>query len=79
MLNKMEKNNLIYRKQSEVDKRKKYIFLTPKGKTLESKSKEINDKMGEIFYKDFTENEIEIFENALKKIILNLEGENDDK
>lgn len=35
------------------------------------------DKMDEIFYKDFSIKEIEIFENMLRKIISNLEEEDD--
>ena len=77
MLDKMEDANLIYRKQSDADKRKKYVFLTEKGKSLETKSKIATDKMDEIFYKDFSIKEIEIFENMLRKIISNLEEEDD--
>lgn len=67
MLDKMEKEDLIYRKQSTKDKRKKNVFLTDKGKFLESKSKIVTDKMYEIFYKGFSDSEIEMFENMLRK------------
>ncbi len=77
MLDKMEKENLIFRKQSKSDKRKKKVFLTEKGRLLESKSKTVTDKMDEIFYKGFSEGEIEIFENMLRKIITNMEAEDD--
>ena len=77
MLDKMEKEDLIYRKRGDADKRKKYVFVTEKGKTLELKSKMATDKMDDIFYKGFSENEIEIFEDMLRRIILNLEDEDD--
>ena len=77
MLDKMEKEDLIYRKRGDADKRKKYVFLTEKGKTFELKSKMATDKMDDIFYKGFSENEIEIFEDMLRRIILNLEDEDD--
>ena len=77
MLDKMDKEDLIYRKRGDADKRKKYVFLTEKGKTLELKSKMATDKMDDIFYKGFSENEIEIFEDMLRRIILNLEDEDD--
>lgn len=77
MLDKMESVDLIYRKQSDTDKRKKYVFLTEKGRSLESKSKIATDKMDEIFYKGFSTKEIETFENMLRKIISNLEEEDD--
>ena len=78
MLDKMENSNLIYRKQSDADKRKKYVYLTEKGKSLELKSKIATDKMGEVFYKGFSIKEIETFENMLRKIISNLEEKNDE-
>lgn len=77
MLDKMEEANLIYRKHSEIDKRKKHVFLTQKGKELEMKSKVATDRMDEIFYKGFTLANIEIFEDMLRKIISNLEEEYD--
>ena len=77
MLTKMEHSDLIYRKMSNIDKRRKYVFLTDKGKLLESKSKIATDKMIDIFYKDFSIQEIEIFESMLRKIISNLEDEDD--
>ncbi|WP_071026232.1 MarR family winged helix-turn-helix transcriptional regulator [Peptoniphilus raoultii] len=77
MLNKMEQEDLIYRKQCDRDKRKKYIFLTEKGRSLETKSKIATDRMNEIFYKDFSLKDIETFENMLRKIISNLEEEDD--
>lgn len=77
MLDKMEKEDLIYHKRDDADKRKKYVFLTEKGRTLELKSKMATGKMDDIFYKGFSENEIEIFEDMLRKIILNLEDEDD--
>ena len=77
MLDKMENIGLITRKQSTADKRKKYVFLTDKGKSLEAKSKLATDKMDEIFYKGFSVKEIALFENMLRKIIANLEEEDD--
>ena len=77
MLTKMEHSDLIYRKMSNTDKRRKYVFLTDKGKLLESKSKIATDKMIDIFYKDFSIQEIETFESMLRNIISNLEDEDD--
>ena len=79
MLDKMEASGLIFRIQCNKDKRKKCVFLTPKGKALEAKSQAASKKMAEIFYKGFTNEEIEIFENSLRKIITNLEDKKDDK
>lgn len=73
MLDKMEKSGLIYRKESEKDKRKKLVFLTKEGKRLESKSNYANERMNEIFYRGFSGEEIELFEKQLKRIIDNLD------
>lgn len=40
MLDKMEKEDLIYRKQSTKDKRKKNVFLTDRGKNFRVKIKD---------------------------------------
>ena len=79
MLDKMEASDLIFRIQCDKDKRKKYIFLTPKGKALEDKSQVANEKMNEIFYTGFNPYEIEIFESYLRRIIANLEEEENGK
>ena len=79
MLDKMEASDLIFRIQCDKDKRKKYIFLTPKGKALEDKSQVATEKMNEIFYSGFNSCEIEIFESYLRRIIANLEEEENGK
>ena len=79
MLDKMEASDLIFRIQCDKDKRKKYIFLTPKGKALEDKSQVATEKMNEIFYTGFNSCEIEIFESYLRRIIANLEEEENGK
>ena len=79
MLDKMEVSGLIFRIPCDKDKRKKYIFLTPKGKALEDKSQVATEKMNEIFYSGFNSCEIEIFENYLRRIIANLEEEENGK
>ena len=79
MLDKMVASDLIFRIQCDKDKRKKYIFLTPKGKALEDKSQVATEKMNEIFYSGFNSCEIEIFESYLRRIIANLEEEENGK
>lgn len=77
MLDKMESSDLIYRKKGDTDKRKKYVFLTERGKSLEMKSKMATDEMDRIFYRDFSKEEIRTFETMLRRIISNLEEEDD--
>ncbi len=71
MLKYMEKQGLLQRKACARDKRKKLIFLSEKGRSLEDKTIAINKEMSEIFYKGFRADEIEACEQALYRIAAN--------
>jgi len=74
MLERLEKSGHIIRKQSETDKRITIICLTSKSSSLRSDYQKITADMIELFYKDFTDNEISQFELSLKKILKNLKN-----
>ena len=74
MLEKMENQGLIRRVQSETDKRKTLLFLTEKAHSLKGEYDSVSDKMGSIYYKGFSEEEIAQFEEYLDRIRKNLEG-----
>ena len=74
MLERMEKQGLIKRIQSENDKRKTLIYLTNKAVALKDESENVSMRMNNIFYKDFTAEEIEQFEGYLNRIRENLEN-----
>ena len=74
MLERMEKQGLIKRIQSENDKRKTLIYLTDKAVALKDESENVSMRMNNIFYKDFTAEEIEQFEGYLNRIRENLEN-----
>ena len=76
MLERMEMQGLIKRTVSQEDKREIIISLTDKAKTLQEDYLDVTRQMEKIFYKDFTNKQIENFENTLKKIIENLEKNN---
>lgn len=76
MLERMEMQGLIKRTVSQEDKREIIVSLTNKAKTLQTDFLDVTRQMEEIFYKNFTEKQIENFENTLKKIIENLEKGN---
>lgn len=76
MLERMEMQGLIKRTVSQEDKREIIVSLTDKAKTLQTDFLDVTRQMEEIFYKNFTEKQIENFENTLKKIIENLEENN---
>ena len=73
MLEKMEKNNLIKRITDENDKRKSLVILTDYAKPLKKSFDEISDEMLQKFYKNFSGEEIDKFEEYLHRIIRNLE------
>lgn len=76
MLERMEMQGLIKRTVSQEDKREIIVSLTDKAKTLQTDFLDVTSQMEKIFYKNFTEKQIENFENTLKKIIENLEKGN---
>ena len=73
MLERMENQGLIRRVQSETDKRKTLLFLTEKAHALQDEYDSASDKMGSIYYKGFSEEEITQFEEYLDRIRKNLE------
>jgi mobile rSAM pair MarR family regulator len=75
MLERMEKQGLIKRIQSENDKRKTLIYLTDKAVALKDESENVSMRMNHIFYKDFTAEEIERFEGYRNRIRENLENQ----
>lgn len=72
MLDSMERQALIHRAASCEDKRKKRVYLSEKGRSLEAKTAQVNEKMNALVYKGFQEDEILQFEAMLQRIIDNL-------
>lgn len=76
MLERMELQGLIKKTISKEDKREIIVSLTDKAKELKENYLDVSKQMEKIFYKNFTDKQIENFENILKKIIENLEENN---
>jgi DNA-binding MarR family transcriptional regulator len=74
MLERLEKSGHIIRKRSETDKRITIVCLTSKSSSLRSDYQKISADMIDLFYKDFTDDEISQFELSLKKILKNLKN-----
>jgi len=74
MLERMEKNGLIQRRQDSADKRKTLLYLTDKARDLEQDYIAVSEEMGDIYYQGFTEEEVKAAEGYLDRIRLNLEG-----
>lgn len=75
MLDRMEAGGLIERIPDKRNRRQVFISVTEKAKSYREKYDLISDKMSEIFYDGFTDDEIIGFENQLRRIIKNLEKE----
>jgi len=73
MLERMEKSELISRRQDEADRRKTLLFLTKKARNLKQDYDSVSEQMGEIYYDGFTKKEIIEFESYLERIMNNLE------
>ena len=72
MLDNLEKGGHIKRVRDVNDKRTINIKLTKKNKALQDKFLQVSNEMRNIFYKDFTEEEIDEFENYLRRLLENL-------
>lgn len=72
MLDRMEDNGFLIRSYDKADRRQIKIILTDKAKALNGKYLEVSGLMIKLFYKDFSDAEIEIFENLLERILKNM-------
>ena len=72
MLDRLEAQGHIKRSSAPNDRRTVNIRLTEKAKHLRKSYEDVSEEMNEIFYKGFTDNEIQHFENYLGKILENL-------
>lgn len=72
MLDRLEAQGHIKRSAAPNDRRTVNIHLTEKAKHLRKSYEDVSEEMNEIFYKGFTDDEIQHFENYLGKILENL-------
>ncbi|MFW9999640.1 MAG: MarR family winged helix-turn-helix transcriptional regulator [Candidatus Hodarchaeota archaeon] len=72
MLDKLEESGHIERIPYEKDKRTINIKLTKKNQALQDKFLQVSNEMRDIFYKDFSEGEIDEFESYLRRLLDNL-------
>lgn len=75
MLDRMEAAGLIYRDRGDKDRRKVLIFLTKNAKSLEKDYDEVTKEIESIYYKGFSEEEIDQCEAYLQRILHNVENQ----
>lgn len=73
MLDRMEENGLVFRKQSADDRRKTLICLTEKAYELEKDYNRVSQQMNDLFFQNLSEKEIEELEKYLDIILGNLQ------
>lgn len=73
MLDRMEENGLVSRKQSPDDRRKTLVCLTEKAYELERDYNLVSQQMNDLFFQNLSEKEIEELENYLDIILGNLQ------
>lgn len=72
MLDRLENMGYIKRHPCKEDRRKILINRTSKDKNLEKKYVQLSEEVTKLFYKGFSETEMDRFENDLAKILDNL-------
>jgi MarR family transcriptional regulator, organic hydroperoxide resistance regulator len=72
MLDRMESANLIVRVFDKADRRQIRIALTEKTRQLSDEYNKVSREMNDIFYAGFSEDEINAFEDTLRRILKNL-------
>ena len=75
MLDRMEEAGLIERIPDRKNRRQIFISVTGKAREYREKYDWISDRASEIFYRGFSEAEIADFEEKLRRIVKNFEGE----
>ena len=79
MIKKLEEQNLVTVNPCGEDKRKKYLVLTDLGWSQQEVSDRVSRELDSIYYKGFSDKEIEQFEDFQERILANLkEKENED-
>ena len=72
MLDRLEESGYVIRIPSREDRRKILIQRTEKNKNLQDLYNQVSQEMTNLFYEGFSENEIDEFEQYLKRILHNL-------
>jgi DNA-binding MarR family transcriptional regulator len=79
MLDRMEAGGLIRRIPDKKNRRQIFIAATEKAKQYREVYDGISERMNNIYYRGFNEEEVTAFEEKLKRIVTNLEEEENKK
>ena len=73
MIDRMETAGLVRRDRGDADRRKILIFLTDTAKALKSDYDAVSEEISDIYYKGFSDEEVQQFEGYLRRILRNVE------
>lgn len=73
LIDKLIKEGYVKKQRSTEDRRYYYIILTEKGWSIKSYFEEISHRVINKFFKDFSQEDIDIFLKMLNKVICNFE------
>lgn len=71
-LDRLERADLLRREPDPADRRTTRVVLTEQARAALCTFAEVSERMRDLFYRGFTQSEIEIFELALERIFTNL-------
>ncbi|WP_074042183.1 MarR family winged helix-turn-helix transcriptional regulator [Desnuesiella massiliensis] len=72
LMDRMERDGLVQRVKNPEDRRAHNLILTDKGQNFWNNVKEEGPAMSEIFTKDISDEELEIFKKVLDKMVENI-------
>jgi DNA-binding MarR family transcriptional regulator len=72
MLNRLEEAGHLRREPSPEDRRITLITLTERNRLLRDRYDQVSGEMTELFYKDFSPEEVTAFEDYLRRVLENL-------
>lgn len=77
MLARMREQGLVCMQENAEDKRSAFVCLTPAATALKEQYNAVTREIERIYYKGFSDAEAERFEGYLRRILKNLEEENE--
>ncbi len=73
MLDRMEEGGLVERVPDKKNRRQIFIRITEKAKAYREKYDAVSEEMNQLFYQGFRDDEVQEFEDMLRRIKANLE------
>lgn len=74
MIDRMEDSGLLNKVPAAGDRRKTLLCLTAKARALQKDYDDVSERMNAVFYHNFSTEEVQEFENQLRRILDNLKG-----